>query len=319
MSSTGTVFNIQHFTIHDGPGIRTELFLKGCPLRCEWCGNPESHRPEIEPGVFRKKCVGRKSCGLCEAACPEQKDNSPLVFYRNRLEAIDREKCTGCMACADVCPSEAVKIWGRRVSAEEAMKEVRRDRGYYERSGGGVTVSGGEPLIQADFVAEIFEMCRKEGISTCLESCMYVPWENVEKLLPLTDLWIADLKIVDSSKHREYIGAGNELILENLKRLAASGADIILRIPVIPHVNDTDGNMAASADFILNEMGGRIRTLQLLSFMRLGEEKYASLGKPYAMSGTRFRRDHFQRKIAGFADYFNSRGIHTVVGTREKS
>ena len=325
MEQTGIVFNIQHFTIHDGPGIRTDLFLKGCLLHCRWCSNPESLTRRILPGVYKKKCLGKKTCGLCDYSCPEKKKDpageeiSPLRFYRNKLVSIDYNRCISCMACAESCPAEAIKAWGRRMSAEEAMQEIRRDRGYYERSGGGVTISGGEPLLQTDFVAEVFQRCREEGIETCCESCLCIDWKEIERLLPLTDLWIADLKMMDPEKHREYTGASNSRILENLKRLAAvPGLELILRIPVIPGVNDTQENMEQTADFILNEMKGKVRTLQLLSFMRLGEEKYASLGMPYEMRSVRFRRDHFQRKINRFAEYFNNRGIHALAGTREK-
>lgn len=315
MTAEGTVFNVQHFTIHDGPGIRTELFMKGCPLHCRWCSNPESLKARIEPGVYRKKCISAKNCSLCMKACPA---DGALQFYRGKLSSIDYDRCTGCMACAGSCPSEAIKAWGQKMTVDEAMEEIRRDKGYYDRSGGGVTISGGEPLLQAEFVGDVFEACRKEGIRTCCESCLHADWDRIERLLPRTDLWIADMKIMDSRLHREYTGAGNERILENLQRLAGAGADLILRIPVIPGVNDTRENMEESADFILEKLDGRIRVLQLLSFMRLGEEKYESLGMPYEMKSVRFRRDHFQKKIEGFAEYLNGRGIHTLVGTREK-
>lgn len=315
MSRQGIVFNIQRFTIHDGPGLRTELFLKGCPLRCRWCSNPESWLPQIELGVYKTKCIGKKKCGMCLDACPVP---DTLQFYRGKLVGIDRDKCTTCMACYDECPSDAIKQWGKAMSVEECMKEIMRDVGYYERSGGGVTVSGGEPLIQADFVAELFQACKEQGIQTCLESTFHAPWSEVEKVLPYTDIIISDIKHMDSAVHKEYIGVGNERILENLKKLTEEEREFILRIPVIPNVNDDMGNISATADFILNELGGKVRTLQLLSFMRLGEEKYTSLGMPYEMKDVKMNRRSFQKHVSELADYFNSRGIHCLVGTKEK-
>ena len=179
-------------------------------------------------------------------------------------------------------------------------------------------MSGGDPLLQANFVAALFRACHEEGIHTCCESALHGPWREVEKLLPVTDLFISDLKHMDSAVHREYCGAGNEVILQNLERLTATDRALILRIPVIPGVNDDAENIRASADFIQERLHGRLRTLQLLSFMRLGEEKYRSLGQSYPMEGLRFRRSSFQKQVEAIADYFRSRGIHCLVGTHEK-
>ena len=315
MSTQGIVFNIQRFTIHDGPGLRTELFLKGCPLRCRWCSNPESWHTVIQPGVYKTKCISHKKCGMCEDACPEPE---VLTFTRGKLSDINREKCINCMACYDACPSDAIKQWGKPMSVEECMKEILKDRGYYERSGGGVTVSGGDPLVQSDFVAELFRACKEEGIHTCLESTFYADWAEIEKVLPYTDLLISDIKHMDTDVHRTYTGVSNERILENLKRLSKEPQEMILRIPVIPGVNDDSKNIEATADFILNELNGQVRTLQLLSFMRLGEEKYTSLGIPYPMADVKVNRRSFQKHVNELAAYFNSRGIHCLVGTREK-
>lgn len=308
------ITNIQRFTIHDGPGLRTELFLKGCPLRCEWCSNPETLKSYVQAGVYTTKCISEEKCGSCKEVCP----HNALNFTDGKLTSIDRTKCTNCLLCFDECPSDAIKEWGKKMNVEECMKVIRKDKGYYERSGGGVTVSGGEPLLQSDFVLELFEACKNEGIQTCLESCFYVDWNEIEKVLPYTDIVISDIKHMDSDIHKKYTGAGNERILENLKKFTEEERELILRIPVIPNINDDMKNIEATADFIINELGGRVRTLQLLSFMRLGEEKYQSLGMPYKMENLEFEREEFQKHISELAEYFNSRGIHCMVGTKEK-
>ena len=247
MQNTGIVFNVQRFTIHDGPGMRTEFFLKGCPLRCQWCSNPESWALQPQVGVYRTKCIGRKACGACEDSCPQ---GAIFRFTAGRLASIDRTKCRDCLVCAEECPSDALKQWGKLMTVEQCMEIVRRDKGYYERSGGGVTVSGGDPLVQSDFVAALFRACKEEGFHTCCESTFYAGWEEVEKILPYTDLIISDLKLMDPELHRRYTGVSNERILQNLHRLAQEQREMILRIPVIPGVNDGRQNIEASADFI---------------------------------------------------------------------
>ncbi|MEG0755217.1 MAG: glycyl-radical enzyme activating protein [Oscillospiraceae bacterium] len=315
MQQQGTVFNIQRYTIHDGPGLRTEFFLKGCPMHCEWCSNPESQSSRIELGVYTAKCLSLEKCGACRDACPSE---GALQFSEGKLIAIDHTKCSNCFACYEECPSDAIKQWGRRMTIEDCMKEIRKDKGYFERSGGGVTISGGDPLVQCDFVAALLKACRAEGFHTCFESDFYSDWSAVATVLPYTDLFIADLKHMDTEIHKERTGVHNELILENLKKLAQTGTEIICRIPIIPGFNDTMENMEASADFILHEMGGNIRTLQLLSFMRLGEEKYASLGLAYPMAHLQVDRKSLQSRVEDFAEYFSHRGIHCLVGTKEK-
>lgn len=315
MPTQGIIFNIQRFTIHDGPGLRTELFLKGCPLRCDWCSNPESQKFYIQPGVYETKCLSAAKCGICSKLCPQ---TDALEFHNGRLTSIHHDKCTRCMECADMCPSEAIKPWGRLMTIEDCMKLIRKDLHFYAKSGGGVTVSGGEPLLQSDFVAELFQACKIEKIHTCCESTFHAEWEEISKIIPFTDLFISDIKHMDTRLHKERTGSGNEKVLANLEKLTAEHKELILRIPVIPRFNDDHRNIEATADFIVDHLGGQVRTLQLLSFMRLGEEKYRSLGMPYKMAQLNFDRNTLQQRIQEIAEYFDHRGIHCTIGTREK-
>lgn len=309
----GIIFNIQRYTINDGPGIRTEIFMKGCPLKCRWCSNPESQRAAIEPGVYSSKCISEDKCGLCITACRQQ----ALLFAGGSIAGIDRSRCIGCMKCAAACPSEAVRAWGEKMSLDEVMAVIEKDRAFYEKSGGGVTVSGGEPLVQKEFTRSILKACREAGIHTCLESTFCTDRETAEAAAEYADLVISDIKHMDSEVHTKYTGRGNEKILANLKRLAACGHDMILRIPVIPGTNDDMENIIKTADYIEDNIGDRLRTLQLLSFMRMGEEKCRSLDRAYEMDSLQFDREKFQQRVEEIAAYFNSRGIHCVVGTAE--
>lgn len=315
MPEYGIIFNIQRYTIHDGPGIRTELFFKGCPLQCRWCGNPESHKVVQQPGIYPIKCIGEDKCGCCTDVCEQ---SGSLIFHDHKLLAIDRQRCTNCMKCAEVCPADAIKLWGRRVSVEEAMETVRKDVSYYNSSGGGVTCSGGEPLTQLPFLQELLKTCRQEGIHTCVETTLCADWNSIEKIVSDTDLFITDLKHMDAAVHKQYTGLSNDRILDNMQRLAELEKPLIVRIPVIPGVNDTKENMEKSADFILGKLKNQVEELQLLEFMRLGEEKYKPLDLTYPMEGLEFDRDAFTLKIKDFAEYFQSRGISCKIGTTTK-
>ena len=270
---TALITNIQGYSIHDGPGIRTTVFLKGCPLRCRWCANPENLVPTVRIGWLKDLC---RRCGRCAQACPRG------AILPDEDRRIDRASCDSCGACVDACMYDALVAYGEPMTAEEVFAKVRRDRIFYESSGGGVTVSGGEPLTRPDFVSALFSLCRGDGIHTCVETCGCVPAENVEAVRDLTDLFYFDLKLMDPEEHARHTGHDNALILENARRLAATGANILFRQPIIPSVNDTERNVAATAAFILS-LGRPDVSLQLMPYHRLGSSKYAALDMPYTL------------------------------------
>ena len=281
----GTVFDIQRFSIHDGPGIRTTVFLKGCSLHCYWCHNPESIRPRPEIQFFPEKCIG---CGECLLVCQHG-----ARIVRDGAVAYLRQECEACGECVETCYASATTIIGKEMSVEEVMAEVLRDRAFYETSGGGVTLSGGEPVIQRDFAQAILERCKAEGIHTAIETAGNYPWEFLEPLLSATDLVMMDLKHMDPDEHRAATGVTNERILANAQRLAQTGKAVLFRTPVIPTVNDTPEAIGAIADFVHALASARERNgsgdtafieFELLPFHRLAADKYRSLGLDYRAS-----------------------------------
>ncbi|WOO89370.1 glycyl-radical enzyme activating protein [Mollicutes bacterium LVI A0078] len=315
-NATATVFNVQRFTVHDGPGIRTEFFLKGCTLRCKWCGNPESYIKKPQVGIFSNKCLGLEICGDCVQACPEG-DEEMFVITDSKIIGIDRDKCTNCTKCYDACPSDAMKLWGQETTVEEAMEIIRRDKKFYEENNGGVTISGGEALLHPDFITEVFTQCREEQIHTCVETALHVNERVLDQVLPVTDMLITDIKHYDSEIHKQHVGVGNEKLLENMKKVAASGIPMIVRIPIIPGFNDDKKVISEIGDFIVEELGDSVVQMQLLRFRPLGQEKYEALNMPYVMEITKERSD-FEQEIKGYAELLRNKGINAYAGATQK-
>ncbi len=266
---SGIVFDVERFAIHDGPGIRTTVFFKGCPLSCAWCQNPESMSARPELLFHEHLCV---SCGRCVEAC-----ESGAHVIEGRTHAFRRELCRACGACADGCPTHALELAGRWVTVAEVMEEVLRDRAFYERSGGGMTLSGGEPMAQPDFARALLEAARREGLRTALDTSGCAPWPAYEEMLPLVDLFLFDLKDTDAARCREYTGADLEAVLANLGRLDAAGARIRLRCVVVPGVNDTPAHREA-VERIAAPLAA-LEGIDYLPYHSLGLAKWRALGR----------------------------------------
>jgi pyruvate formate lyase activating enzyme len=271
----GTVFNIQRYSIQDGPGIRTTVFLKGCPLRCLWCSNPESQK--VWPEVVHRDTLCN-ACGRCLAVCPEQ-----AISIRDKTLSVDRKLCTNCGHCVEVCVPGALFIYGKTLSVKEVFEEVRKDTDFYHSSGGGVTVSGGEPLSQADFVAALFKLCQDRGIDTCIETSGFASRDALEKVLPLTTLVLFDIKLPDLVSHQKWTGQSNRAILDNLSLLVSRGVPVILRIPLIPGINDTEDELRKLAQIALSYLRPP-RKVNLLPYHRFALGKYAMLDREYSLT-----------------------------------
>jgi pyruvate formate lyase activating enzyme len=275
-SSRGLVADIDHFAIHDGPGIRTAVFLKGCPLRCAWCHSPETQSTSPELLYLAQKC---NACGLCLEACP-RKALAPGQESQTCRVAVDWARCDGCGACARVCYTGALKMSGAWLDATQLAALVARDQPFFAASGGGVTLTGGEATAQPEFTRQFLAGCQAAGIHTALETNGCVPWPVLEGLLPVVDLFLYDLKQMDDARHRQLTGASNRLVLSNLARLAAQRAQVIVRVPCIPGLNDDPANLAATAQF-MRQVG--LDTLHLLPYNTSAAAKYQWTGRPYGL------------------------------------
>jgi len=263
------VFDIKRYAIHDGPGIRTTVFLKGCLLNCSWCHNPEGKAREQEFMWWKERCIG---CRDCQNVCTKG-----AISFLDDSFVFDNKKCDLCRACADACHSQALKLVGKEMTVTQAMKEIEKDMVFYDESGGGVTLSGGEPLLQPDFSASLLRACKEIGIHTAVDTCGHADSDIVSKVSKHVDLFLYDLKLINDEKHAKFTGVSNKLILENLKRLSDNGQKIIVRFPLVPGVNDDEKDVLELGGFVSSLKG--VKELSILPYHKAGVEKSKRLKK----------------------------------------
>jgi len=272
--TTGLAFNLQQFSTEDGPGIRTTVFLKGCPLRCAWCHNPEGMSPHPALTWHDIRCIGAREC---LRVCAE----NALTLAPQGMQ-IDRARCTVCGKCADACPAGALEVIGKQWGSAELLGELLKDRVFYETSGGGITFSGGEPMQQVDFLCELLPRCKDAGLHTALDTCGAAAWERYTRVLPFVDLVLLDLKIMDAARHQAATDVSNEIILDNARRIADTGKPMWIRTPVIPGYTDERVNIEAIARFIRDALP-TVERWDLLAYTNLGKPKYHRLDLQYAL------------------------------------
>jgi pyruvate formate lyase activating enzyme len=303
-NSRGMIFDIDRYAIHDGPGIRVLIFMKGCALRCLWCCNPESQSFLPEVAYFPAKCI---NCGACVELCPEK----AIKLDRGRI-VIEWELCKNCGKCVDHCFTDARKLFGRLMSIDELFQEVQKNIVFFRNSGGGVTIGGGEVTGQADFVREFLKRCKKEQVHTAIETCGYCSWENLRTILEYTDLVFYDMKHMDSQKHKKFTGVPNSRILKNLIRVSREPVDLIIRVPVIPDHNDDQGNIRSTVEFIVKELDlSRFKRVELLPYHKLGSFKYDRLGRTYSLKSMDVQSNE---KMSFLREIVESYGLPCQVG-----
>ena len=272
-TTTGYIFDIKRYAIHDGPGIRTTVFFKGCPLSCSWCANPEGQRSSREFIFWPDRCL---ACDACIDACKKH----AIVKENGNLRKINESRCDLCGDCVQECYSEALQTIGREIGVEELVKEIEKDEDFYLESGGGVTFSGGEPFSQPEFLHEMLMACKSRNIHTAIDTCGYVSWDTLKKTISYVDLFLYDIKLMDERKHKEFTGASNKLILSNLQKLVKVH-QVIVRVPLIPDINNGLDSIEQLAEFLLKLR--KIREIDLLPYHKLGVSKYKLLGRKYAL------------------------------------
>ena len=288
----GCVFNIQQYSVHDGPGIRTIVFMKGCPLECRWCSNPESQQLPAEVAYNPNKCIGADQCYRCGTSCPA----GGIRTEESGKISIDRTKCSQCFTCVDACPSKAMHVFGSLMSVDEVLKAVERDSVFYSRSGGGLTVSGGEPLLQAEFTIALLKEAKRRRINTAMETCGHIEWRRLEAACQHLNTLLFDVKTVDPAKHKSFTGADNALILENLRRARAAfpNLNILVRTPLVPGFNDTEAEIAAIIDY-LSELPDI--SYEILPYHRMGQSKYQFLDREYPMGDVKLDEEKAKKLI----------------------
>lgn len=301
MKDGALITNIQKFSVRDGPGIRSVVFFKGCPLRCQWCANPENIIHKKEMMFYDTKCIG---CGYCVKACPEQ-----ALMIQNGAFVYDRDKCLLCGKCADACGPKARVLKGTVMTVPEVIQDLDSDEAFYRSSGGGATFSGGEPLLQPEFIKEVAMDYRKKGFNSAVETCGCVPWENIEKVKDWIDLFLYDVKFIDEEKHIVYCGGSNQIILENLKRLCET-ARVIVRIPIIPQINDTEADLKLLTGF-LDTLQDKLEGIHILPYHNFGISKYDSLGKEYKLSHIEVPDRKHMEQIKSMLE---NHGLNVLIG-----
>ncbi|WP_264876505.1 glycyl-radical enzyme activating protein [Vibrio agarivorans] len=296
----GTVFNIQKFSLHDGPGIRTIVFLKGCYLSCKWCSNPESQK--FKPSVFfeKEKCIG---CGKCAATCPQQ------AISLKRQSRIDHQKCVGCGTCTEICPTGALTLSGKTMTVKEVLDEVCKDEVHYRRSSGGLTLSGGEPLAQPDFVEALLKEAKSRGLHTAMETTGIASTDVLNRIIPLLDVVLLDIKTFYRDQHEKYTGLPNDVVLANALTISKLAKQVSVRVPLIPNFNSDEQSVRAIAMFATHM--DNVARLHLLPYHNFGQSKYNLLGVDYYCDGLNTPPN---KEVNRYKEIVESVGIECVIG-----